>query len=246
MAKIKESAAPAINEQTINEDLAMGLITENEAANVNEAPKTEDAPEVNKPLTRDELHQAFVTAKLKLREVEDANGFDANHPDVKKAELDQFNAKKALKDFDDAVAKEKLKADMEQKMVDARQTLKDVFGITDEQINSLLTPAADADDATKGLHAKAKENIKWSFNFVFGGPERNVKSTATSKDLTKPSQPATNGSNVNDVVKDLMDSGLTHNELLNLGHEEGRLRNVAYKIDYAKDKLTGKYSKRVR
>jgi hypothetical protein len=223
MAKVKNGSSAEI-EQTIENQVV--------------APEVTPAPEVNKPLTRDELQAAFVSAKLKLRAAEDANDFNTSHPDVKAAELEQFNAKKALKDFDDAEAKEKLKLEMNEKMTNAKAVLMEYTSLTEERINEILAST----DVAKSL--------KWAFNFVFGTPERIVKPGATGASLTKSSQTeksAGNGeANVNDVVGELFNRGLTHDEILNMGHSEGRIRNVAYKLDYAKDKLTGVYTKRAR
>lgn len=229
MATVKKASSSTPEQVVSNETLTVET----------PAVETPATPEVNKPLTRDELQAAFVTAKKTLREIEDANDFNTEHPDVKKAELAVFNAKKALKEFDDAIAKEALKTKMEQDMVNAKAVLKDLFNVSDDWLNEML--ASDEN---------AKKSLKWAFGLVFGKPEVNVKMGATSKSLTKSSQPAeSNGKsegNVNDVVGDLFNQGLTHDEIVAAGHSDGRIRNVAYKLDYARDKVTGKYAPRVR
>jgi hypothetical protein len=237
---------------------------------VNETLTPDVKPDVKpEPVTIETLEAALRAATDKLRAAEDANNLDESHPDVKAAFIEKGKAKKALNDFKAEIAKNEAALKMEADMANAKQVLNDELGISEEILNNLLTfaptvitdtmteddkkAAADKNANDAGLHAKRLSSVKWAFGLIFGKPEINVKQGATGKDVsrgtsTETEKPAVNGKteNVNDVVKSLMDSGLTHQQLLDLGHEEGRLRNVAYKIDYAKDKVTGVYAKRSR
>lgn len=246
-----KKGSSAKSEQIVNPEINQEL-----SQNVN-TPETDVKDELkSEVVSRETLVETLKAAKLKLREIEDINEMNTEHPDVKAGELVVFNAKKSLKDWDEKQAKIEAEKLMSEKMSNARETLMSMFNIDESRLNGLLTPAGKIEgqsDDEYNAYVKAfndgKLSLKWAFNFVFG-TEKIVKMGTTGVDLTKQNvKAAGNGEtkgNVNSIVGELFDKGLTHDEILALGHEEGRIRNVAYKLDYAKDKTSGLYTKRVR
>ncbi len=230
MAKVKNgNAAESAN---VSETLV------NEVETVETTPQPETVEETPQPEpTNEELLEDLNNQWFDAKEV--LNAIEAENVKKRLRTSDEYAKqfiivsdldKKILalqKQIDANKMQEKLAADT----ANAKETLKGI-GITEETLNKLLTFTGkeipkDADEVLKatiaaensvalGLHNKTLENVKWSFNFLFGKPVYNAKDGEKSKDITKTgnSQQNANGTagnankfNMSKAVKDLLDAG---------------------------------------
>jgi hypothetical protein len=123
----------------------------------------------------------------------------------------------------------KMQKDLDEKLVNAKQTLADVLGITDEKISELLADDADV--------KKTLENLKWSFDFVFGKRPLIAKENQTGKSLVNGNAKNGDGSkfNLSAAIKDLLNAGKNDNDVFD---ELSQNPNISYEPKILRKRIT--------
>jgi hypothetical protein len=169
-----------------------------------------ETQEISETLTPDAITEKIRIAKKELNELEIQFDFDENNAEIVAKELLIDQLKNERKTLVKSLEKQKLENEFNEKLATAKQSLCDVFGITNEVLESIIADAKNPD---------AKSTLISDFGLVFGKKPLFIAENVTGSNLAKGNaKNIVNGEqkvNITKGVKEMLTAGNAPDEIVN-------------------------------